>query len=72
MVVAALVAYAWVLSWLGFIGTTVTLLVVLFKFVEPQRWSVALGGAVASALLAYAVFHLWLGAQLPRGVLELG
>jgi len=72
MVVAVLVAYAWVLSWLGFIGTTVVLLVVLFKFVEPQRWTVAIGGAVASALLAYAVFHLWLGAQLPPGVFELG
>ena len=72
MVVAALVAYAWVLSWLGFIGTTFVLLVVLFKFVEPQRWWVALGGAVASTLVAYAVFHLWLGAPLPPGVFELG
>jgi putative tricarboxylic transport membrane protein len=72
MVVAALVAYAWVLSWLGFIATTFILLVLLFKFVEPQRWTVAVGGAVASALLAYAVFHLWLGAQLPPGVFELG
>ena len=72
MVVAVLIAYAWVLTWLGFIGTTFVLLVVLFKFVEPQRWSVALGGAVASALIAYAVFHLWLGASLPPGVFELG
>lgn len=72
MVVAALVAYTWVLSWLGFIVTTFVLLVVLFKFVEPQRWSVAIGGAVASALIAYAVFHLWLGAPLPPGVFEIG
>ena len=72
MVVLLLVAYAWALSWLGFIGTTFLLLIVLFKFVEPQRWSVAVGGAVASALIAYAVFHLWLGAQLPAGIFELG
>jgi putative tricarboxylic transport membrane protein len=72
MVVALLVGYAWALSWLGFIGTTFLLLIVLFKFVEPQRWSVAVGGAVASALIAYAVFHLWLGAQLPAGILDLG
>ncbi len=72
MVVVLLVAYAWALSWLGFIGTTFLLLIVLFKFVEPQRWSVAVGGAVASALIAYAVFHLWLGAQLPAGIFDLG
>jgi hypothetical protein len=33
---------------------------------------VAVGGAVASALIAYAVFHLWLGAQLPAGIFDLG
>jgi len=71
LVVAALFAYAWALGWLGFVATTVVLLVVLFKGVEPQRWSVALAGAVASALVAYAVFQLWLGAQLPAGVFEL-
>jgi hypothetical protein len=33
---------------------------------------VAILGAVSSALLAYLVFKVWLGAQLPAGFLELG
>ena len=72
LVIAVLFAYAWALGWLGFVLTTFMLLVVLFKGVEPQRWSVALAGAVASALVAYLVFHVWLGAQLPTGVFEIG
>lgn len=71
-VVAALVAYAWLLERLGFVLTTVLLLVFLFKVVEPQRWWVALTGAVASALIAYVVFKMWLGAQLPAGVPGIG
>lgn len=72
LVVVALVAYAWLLPRLGFVATTFAVLLVLFKGVEPQRWSVAVGGAAASALIAYAVFQLWLGAQLPAGIFERG
>jgi hypothetical protein len=72
LVLAALTAYAWALPWLGFILTTSIVLVFLFKAVEPQRWSVAIGGALASALLAHLVFKVWLGAQLPAGLLGLG
>ncbi len=72
LVAAALFAYAWALGRLGFIATTFVLLVALFKGVEPQRWSVAIAGAGASALVAYLVFHVWLGAPLPAGVFEIG
>jgi putative tricarboxylic transport membrane protein len=71
-VLVALVAYAYALPWLGFLATTALLLVVLFKAVEPQRWSVAIGGAVASAVVAWVVFRLWLGTQLPAGIFDLG
>jgi putative tricarboxylic transport membrane protein len=71
-VVAALVIYAMVFSWLGFILSTVLLLIFLFKAVEPQRWSVAVAGAVVSALAAYTVFHLWLKSPLPQGLLGIG
>jgi putative tricarboxylic transport membrane protein len=71
LLVAALAVYAWLLPRAGFIATTTVVMIALFKFVEPQRWSVAIGGAIASALIAYVVFKVWLGAQLPAGELGL-
>jgi putative tricarboxylic transport membrane protein len=72
VVVATLSAYALALPWLGFVLTAAAALVVLFRAVEPQRWWIAVTGATASALAAYLVFKVWLGAQLPAGVLGLG
>jgi putative tricarboxylic transport membrane protein len=71
-VLAALFLYAYVFSYLGFILSTVLLLIFLFKAVEPQRWSVATLGAILSVLTSYVVFQLWLGAQLPKGFLGIG
>jgi len=72
LVVIALSLYAYAFSTSGFIICTVILLVFLFKAVEPQRWSVAILGAVLSTLTAYLVFQLWLGSQLPKGFLNIG
>ena len=71
-VLAALVLYAYLFTFLGFILSTVLLLIFLFKVVEPQTWTKAILGAVISSLTAYAVFHLWLGSQLPLGLLGSG
>lgn len=71
-VTLALFLYAYVFSTLGFIICTVILLIFLFKAVEPQKWSVAILGAVLSTLTAYLVFQLWLGSQLPKGFLDIG
>jgi putative tricarboxylic transport membrane protein len=71
-VLAALLLYAYVFSLLGFILSTGLLLIFLFKVVEPQIWTKAVLGAVISTLTAYAVFHLWLGSQLPKGILGIG
>ena len=71
-ILAALILYAYAFSSLGFILSTVLLLIFLFKAVEPQRWSVAILGAFLTTLTSYAVFHLWLGTQLPKGFLGIG
>jgi len=68
-VLVALVFYAFAFQFLGFIVCTILLLIFLFKVVEPQRWSVAIFGAVLSALTTYLVFKIWLGTQLPQGIL---
>jgi putative tricarboxylic transport membrane protein len=72
LVLGALVAYAWLLERLGFLLTTALVLVFLFKAVEPQRWWVAIVGGVLSTLVAWVVFRLWLGAQLPAGLPGIG
>jgi putative tricarboxylic transport membrane protein len=68
-VLAALFVYAYVLTPLGFVPATILLLTFLFKAVEPQKWSWAIFGAVVSTLAAYGLFQLWLGCQLPQGLL---
>lgn len=68
-VMAALFIYAYVLTPIGFILTTILLLIFLFKAVEPQKWSWAISGAIVCTLAAYGLFKLWLGCQLPQGLL---
>ncbi len=71
-VIMALFLYAYAFNTLGFIFCTTLILTFLFKAVEPQRWSVAVLGAILSTLSAYLVFQLWLGSQLPKGLLNIG
>lgn len=68
----ALALYGYVFNLLGFILTTVMLLVYLFKAIEPQRWSVAIAGALITTLTAYVVFKVWLGCPLPKGPWVIG
>jgi len=70
-VLLALLLYAYILVPVGFLPSTGLLLVYLFKGIERQKWSVAIFGAVLTTLIAYVVFDLWLGSQLPKGLLEL-
>jgi putative tricarboxylic transport membrane protein len=71
-VLLALFLYGYLFTYLGFILSTVLLLIFLFKIVEPQKWSIAIGGAILSALVCYCVFQLWLGSSLPKGLLDIG
>ena len=64
----ALLVYALVLEWLGFLLATVGLLVFFFKALQRQSWLVAASGSVATALLSYLVFKMWLGVNLPAGL----
>ena len=70
-VLVALVVYGYILVPVGFLPSTCILLIYLFKGIERQKWSVAIFGAASTALIAYVIFDLWLGSQLPKGLLEL-
>jgi putative tricarboxylic transport membrane protein len=69
IVMASLVVYAVVLNYLGFILDTFLLTAFLLRVMEPLRWNKVLAGATGATAGSYAVFHLWLEAQLPAGLL---
>ncbi len=69
LILLGLIAYSFFLDSLGFVLTTFLLLVVLFRFVEPQSWKVVIGGSLAASVASYVVFEIWLKTQLPKGFL---
>ncbi len=70
LVVAAILVYSLVFTTLGYLLSTIALLLLLFKAIEPQGWAAAIGGAVLTSFISFVVFALWLDVQLPRGILE--
>ena len=65
----ALLVYALVLEWLGFLLATFALLVFFFRALQHQSWLVVVAGSLATSLLSYLVFKTWLGVNLPGGLL---
>ena len=63
-----LFAYPLFLPAIGFVLTTFLFFVALLRFVEPVRWPMALKVSVGVTLLSYALFHLWLKVQFPKGI----
>jgi putative tricarboxylic transport membrane protein len=66
----ALLLYAFVFRWLGFILSTFLLLLFLLKGLEPQKWHVAIALAVATTAVCYVVFGVFLELQFPPGILR--
>ncbi len=69
-VVLALVIYTLAFSHTGFLLSTTLLLIFLFKVIEPEKWWIAIGGAILTSLVCFVVFSLCLDVQLPRGFIE--
>ena len=69
IILAVLFGYSLFLDTLGFLVSTFILLLMLFRFVGPQKWVVAVGGSALASIASYVVFELWLKTQLPRGIL---
>jgi ABC-type phosphate/phosphonate transport system permease subunit len=64
-----LIAYAFLISLLGYIICSFFLILFLTRYIGSQTWpkSVLLG--VLSSILSYLLFETWLKAQLPIGIL---
>ena len=67
---AALIAFALVFKWMGFLLSTFLLLLFLLKGLEPQRWRVALAICIITIVLCYLVFGVFLEFRFPAGILE--
>jgi hypothetical protein len=69
MVMGALVLYTIFFRFLGFLLDTFLLTASLLRVMEPLSWKKVLAGAIGAAIGSYAIFQLWLEAQLPTGFL---
>lgn len=69
LVALAMFGFALLLEWLGFLFTTFLFVWFLLKIVERRGWAFSLAVALLVATASYAVFDLWLKAQLPAGLL---
>jgi putative tricarboxylic transport membrane protein len=72
LILGSVAAYTFLLEPVGYLITTLVLMAFLFKGIEPQRWWVALTGAVLSSAVTYVLFRILLQVQLPRGVFSFG
>lgn len=65
----ALLGFALLLTWLGFVITTFLFILFLLCTVERRGWLLAGSAALLISATFYIVFGLWLKAQLPAGIL---
>ena len=64
---AALIFYAAALDTLGFIVSTVLVVVFILRIAEGYGWRTTLGVAAGTAVGCHVLFVHWLGAILPTG-----
>ena len=69
LVSVGMLGFALLLNRLGFLLTAFVFIWFLLQVVERRDWIVSLGAAALTALGSYAIFQLWLRAQLPAGIL---
>lgn len=65
----AMLSFALALNLLGFFITAFFFISFLLKVVERRRWLFSLASAFLTAGACYAIFEVWLRAQLPAGIL---
>jgi hypothetical protein len=66
--VIALFLYASLLTTIGFLIMTFSVMVLLYSLGKPKPW-VTVAGAFVTIMLAYIIFHFALQIQFPRGIL---
>jgi putative tricarboxylic transport membrane protein len=70
IVLAGLIIYAILLASVGYLIMTFALMLLLFGVIERPRLWVQLVTALITVFATYLVFYVWLGIQLPKGLIE--
>ncbi len=66
--IGSLLIYSVLLEWVGFVIMTALLLIFLFRVIEPQRWTMAIGLGISSSVGFYLLFDRLLQVLLPKGI----
>jgi putative tricarboxylic transport membrane protein len=69
-IIVYLIIYVFVFQWLGFLISTFTLLLLLFKTLESQRWGTALLLSLVTTILCFFLFGYLLELRFPQGILK--
>ena len=72
VIIAALVVYSVALDQLGFLVSTIPLLLLLLRAIDPVRWTLAVPLAVLAPVGVWWVLKRGLLIQLPSGIFEIG
>ena len=72
VIIASLIAYAIALDQLGFLISTIPLMLVLLRAIDPVRWTLAVPLAVLAPVGVWWVLKHALLIQLPSGIFEIG
>jgi putative tricarboxylic transport membrane protein len=70
LVLGALLLYALLIEWLGFLIVTLLLFIFLLRVIEKKKTWFAVLVSLAITVFAYLLFELGLQSQLPKGLLE--
>lgn len=72
IVIVTFFVYAIAFTRLGFLLSTIPLMIVLLRAIDPVRWTIALPLAFGAPILIWWVLERFLQIQLPTGVFEIG
>jgi putative tricarboxylic transport membrane protein len=69
LTVTALLAFAFIFEYVGYLVTTFLFVAFLLRIVERKSWAQTGAVALSASLVSYIIFGLLLGAPLPAGFL---
>ena len=72
LVIVCLIAFSFALDPLGFLLSSIPLMLLLLRLIDPVRWTLAIPIAVLVPLGMWWVLKRLLLIQLPSGIFEIG